>query len=119
MAYRYADFFLKLDLQSDTQVMDQYISVINMQQVYPSCNIPFERLDAVLLQTESIPYYVLKDHLKPYFNVHSSHLLLASFENFVSFLIINSRKGACLNYQIAVQTSRLGQASSVEIKALG
>ena len=36
---------------------------------------------------------------------------MASFEKDFSFLIIYSKKGACLNYPIAVHSSRLGQAN--------
>ena len=52
------------------------------------------------------------------FGVHLSHLPMSSFNKFFSFLIIYSKKGACLNYPITVQSSRQGKANWNESLAL-
>ena len=44
---------------------------------------------------------------KPCSDVHSTHLPMASFEKFFSYLIIYSKKAACLNYPIPVHSSQL------------
>ena len=51
------------------------------------------------------------NHCKPCLGVHSARLPMTSFETFFSFIIIYSKKGACLNDYIAVHSSRLGQAN--------
>ena len=53
----------------------------------------------------------ISNHRKPYFGFYSSHLPMASFAKFFSFLIIYSKKGAYLNYPIGIHSWRLGQAN--------
>ena len=60
----------------------------------------FDNIYSVLKDMTSDQGHETPHHRNPCFGVYPSQLPMASFKKFFSFLIINSKKGTCLNYCI-------------------